>query len=96
MVKPCSVFLWGDQMQFYLIMCRSLTGAQRAAKLLERSLIRASVTKAPAQLTRGGCAYALRIYKKTEEAVGMLRRNEIAFGKVFLRDEDGGYREVQF
>ncbi len=83
-------------MKFYLIMCRSLTGAQRAAKLLERSLIRASVTKAPAQLTRGGCAYALRVYKKAEDAVKMLRKNEIAFGKVFSRDDDGEYREVQF
>ena len=71
-------------MKHYLIMCRSVTAAQRAARLLERSLIRAAVTKAPSSLTRSGCAYAVRLHARIEEAVRLLRRNEIAIGKVYL------------
>ncbi len=81
-------------MKHYLIMCRSVTSAQRAARLLERSLIRASVTKAPSHLTRSGCAYALRLNVKLEEAVRLLRKNEIVFGRIYLTEDGKEYREV--
>ncbi len=81
-------------MKHYLIMCRSVTSAQRAAKLLERALIRAAVTKAPSHLTRSGCAYALRLHAKLEEAVRILRKNEIVFGKIYLSEDGKEYREV--
>ena len=42
----------------YLIMCKSLTNAQRAALLLERRGIGAAVVKAPQSLRAGGCGYA--------------------------------------
>ena len=87
-------FLWGDQMKHYLIMCRSVTSAQRAARLLERSLIRASVVKAPSHLTRSGCAYALRLRAKLEETLRLLRRNEIPFGKIYLTEDGVEFREV--
>ena len=38
----------------YLIMCRSLTYAQRAARVLERAGIGAGIIKAPAGLTGNG------------------------------------------
>ena len=81
-------------MKHYLIMCRSVTAAQRAVRLLERSLIHAAVTKAPSHLTRSGCAYAVRLHAKLEEAVRLLRRNEIAFGKIYVSEGNEEYREV--
>ena len=81
-------------MKHYLIMCRSVTSAQRAARLLEAALIRAAVVKAPANLTRSGCAYAVRIRSKLEEAVRLLRRNELAFGKIYVTEDGKEYREV--
>lgn len=81
-------------MKHYLIMCRSITSAQRAARLLERAMIRATVVKAPGRLSRNGCAYAVRIRTKPEEALGILRRNEIPIGKVFLTEDENEYREV--
>ena len=80
-------------MKHYLIMCRSVTGAQRGARLLERSLIHAAATKAPKHLSRSGCAYAVRIRARAEEAVAILRKNEIAIGKIYLAEDDGEYRE---
>lgn len=81
-------------MKHYLIMCRSVTSAQRAARLLERSLIRAAVTKAPQHLTRSGCAYALRLHAKLEEAVRLLRKNEIPFGRIYVSEDGTEYREA--
>ena len=81
-------------MMHYLIMCRSVTAAQRAARLLDRSLIRAAVTKAPSHLSHSGCAYAVRLCGKLEEAVRLLRRNELAFGKIYVTEDGKEYREV--
>ena len=81
-------------MKHYLIMCRSVTAAQRAVRLLERSLIRASAVKAPKHLTRSGCAYAVRLRSHPEEALKLLRANEIAIGKIYLGEDGAEYREV--
>ena len=81
-------------MKHYLIMCRSVTSAQRGARLLERSLIHAAVVKAPKALTRSGCGYAVRIRADIERAAALLRNNEIAIGKIFLTEDGNEYREV--
>ena len=78
----------------YLIMCRSLTYAQRSAALLERSGITAAVVKAPQGLSSNGCGYAVSLYKNFPEAVSLLRRNNLPFGKTFRRLESGEYQEV--
>ena len=79
----------------YLIMCKSLTNAQRAALLLERRGIDAVVVKAPQHLRENGCGYALSLYRRLDEAVGLLRNNRLLTGKVYRRGDDGNYREVE-
>ena len=79
-----------------LILCRSVTSAQRSARILEGALIRASVTKAPRELSLSGCGYALELNSKLEEAVSLLRKKDMPFGKVFVREESGEYKEVRF
>ena len=53
-----------------IILCRSLTQAQRAARLLERAGIFASVTKAPQNASTRGCTYGVitpgQIYRQEE------------------------------
>ena len=78
----------------YLIMCKSLTNAQRASLLLERRGIGAAVVKAPQSLRAGGCGYAVSLYRRLGEAVNILRNAELLSGKVYLRGEDGNYREA--
>ena len=48
-------------MGFSLVVCRSLTYAQRAAHLLERYGVTAQVTRPPLQYTEGACGYAVRV-----------------------------------
>lgn len=78
----------------YLIMCRSLTYAQRSARLLERAGITATVVKAPQGLTTGGCGYAVSLFKRFDESVAILKRNNLISGKLFKRTAQGEYTEV--
>ena len=69
----------------FLILCKSLTNAQRAAQLLERRGIGAAVVKAPQHLRQNGCGYAVSLYRRLGEAVT---------GRVYVRGDDGSYREA--
>ena len=79
----------------YLIMCRSLTYAQRSAKLLEQAGITATVVKAPQGLSTGGCGYAITLHRRFDEAVLILKRSNMISGKLFRRADEGEYVEVQ-
>jgi hypothetical protein len=81
-------------MSQHLILCRSLTTAQRAQRLLERSGIVSSVVKAPPELTGSGCGYSLSLFRHFEEADAILQRSNIATGKRFVLMEDGRFREL--
>ena len=50
-----------------MLICRSLTTAQKAARILQNSGIFASVTKAPQGANPGGCTYGVKIAKSKEE-----------------------------
>ena len=59
----------------YVFMCRSLTYAQSAARVLEKNAISASVKKAPTGLSGSGCSYSVSVsYMKGTAAAGVLRR----------------------
>ena len=77
-----------------LIMCKSLTTAQRGALLLERRGISASVVKAPQHLRGSGCGYALSLYRNLEEAVMTLLNARLLTGKIYCRLDNGEYQEV--
>ena len=63
-----------------IIMCRSLTYAQRASSALERAGITATISRAPQELTNRGCGY--------------LARAGIPHGRLFRAEPGGGYTEV--
>jgi len=79
----------------YLIMCRSLTQAQRAARLLERAGVTATLVKAPQSLSGSGCGYAVSLHRKFETAVNVLKMSNISYGKVYFHGEDGEYTEIR-
>lgn len=78
-----------------LILCRSLTYAQRAALALERAGITATVRRAPQELSGAGCAYGMKL-KQTdlERARALLDRGTYRIGKTYLLEADGSAREV--
>lgn len=83
-------------MVHYLIMCRSLTYAQRAAKALERVGISAIVTKAPQSITSEGCAYCVKVSeRRLAESLATLKNEGLGPGKVYMRAPDGKVSEVE-
>ncbi len=79
----------------YLIMCKSLTYAQRAQKQLERLGINAAVVKAPQGLNTSGCGYAVSLYRSIDEAISLLKSKNMINGKIFRRTAMGDYIEVK-
>ena len=75
----------------YLLMCRSLTYAQKSVKLLERSGITAAVVKAPQGLSS---SYAVSLYRNFDAALGLLRSSGLISGKIFSRADGGEYKEL--
>ena len=78
-----------------LFMCRSLTYAQKSVKLLEHNGIYGTVVEAPQELSGRGCGYAVSLRRNTAEAAAILRKNNLISGKIFVREEDGDYREAK-
>ena len=83
-------------MVYYLIICRSLTYAQRTAHVLERAGISGFVMRAPKLISKEGCGYCVRVpERKLPDALVVLRREGMAPKQVFLQSADGGYSEVK-
>ena len=83
-------------MVYYLIICRSLTYAQRTAHVLERAGISGFVMRAPKMISKEGCGYCVRVpERKLPDALVILRREGMAPKQVFLQSADGGYSEVK-
>ncbi len=79
----------------YLIICRSLTYAQRSARVLERAGISGYVMRAPKAVVGEGCSHCVRVSEKwLAPALKTLNREGLGPKRVFLQDADGAYSEV--
>ena len=78
----------------YLILCPTLTWAQRAQRTLERAGISAAVVKAPQKLAENGCGYAVSVYRRFDDALGLLRNAGLIKGKIFRRESGGEYTQI--
>jgi len=78
-----------------LIVCKSLTGAKRAAQCLSLVGISAIVTRLPDRISDVGCGYTVKVNREyLKEAVARLTSCGISYKKVFLILGDGSYSEV--
>lgn len=81
-------------MNHYLIVCRSVTQAQRAGYLLSAAGITNRIFRSPVGLTERGCSYSVRIGEPyLARAMEILRQNSLQPVKLFLH-RDGQYFEV--
>lgn len=82
-------------MVYYLIVCRSLTYAQRTAKALERGGISSSMIRTPKSIAKEGCGYGVKIAKKNlEHSLSLLQRAELSPKHLYITFGDNSYREV--
>ena len=83
-------------MEQHLIMCRSLTYAQRAMRTLERGGVSVSLIKVPQSVSQTGCSYGVRVPgRHLDYCIRLLREKEQPFGKVFRYPIEGIPVEVQ-
>lgn len=83
-------------MNVLFITFRSVTPAQRGEQLLRRSGIRCSLQRTPRWMEEQGCGYCLQLRRKDmEQAVYLLRQNQIPFRKAYEQFEGGAVEEVE-
>lgn len=83
-------------MLYYLIICRSLTYAQRTARILERAGISGYVMRTPKLISKEGCNYCVKVSEqRLAEALKVLQREGMTPKQVYLQSADGEYREVK-
>ena len=79
----------------YLIVCRSLTYAQRTAAVLERAGISARVLRTPKRISAEGCSHSVKVSSKSiQPALETLGRAGLSPKQVFAAAGDGAYQEV--
>lgn len=83
-------------MVYYLIICRSLTYAQRTAAVLSRVGITGHIMRAPRAIAGEGCSHGVKIApRRLSEALVALNRAELSPSRVYLTAPDGSYQEVR-
>ena len=82
-------------MLYYLIVCRSLTYAQRTAAALERVAIADRVLRSPRSISGEGCSHSVKISQRSlPQAVQVLQRAGLSPKRVYITAGDGSYEEV--
>lgn len=82
-------------MVYYLIICRSLTYAQRTAAVLERAGVSAHIMRSPRSLDAEGCSHAVKVAERNLSlALTLLSRENLSPRRVFIVSGDGTYDEV--
>ena len=82
-------------MVYYLIVCRSLTYAQRTARVLERAGISGYIMRAPKLISGEGCCHCVKVAGRwLAPALKVLNREGLGPKRVFLQNEEGSYSEV--
>ena len=82
-------------MVYYLILCRSLTYAQRTAAVLERAGIGCHMFRAPRAVAGEGCGHCVKIAERSlDRALQALGRAGLPPRRVYLTAGPGDYRAV--
>ena len=78
-------------MQHYIITCRSLTYAQRAARAVQREGVYASLMRTPTGLSKNGCGYGVRVRERDlARARSIITGAGVAVQGVFELGAQGG------
>lgn len=82
-------------MKFCLFTFRSITPAQRSEGVLQRAGISCSLRRTPRWMEEQGCGYSVRVsFQDAVRCAELLRREQLAFRKIYLLRENGGAEEL--
>lgn len=81
-------------MVYYLIVCRSLTYAQRTASALERRHY-AHILRSPKMISGEGCSHSVKVSERNlAPALLILGRVGLTPKRIYIMSSDGSYKEV--
>lgn len=84
-------------MVYYLIVCRSLTYAQRTERALAKAGVNAHILRSPKSIGGEGCSHSVKVAERHfSAALAALARVGLTPKRVFAAREDGAYEEVSF
>ena len=82
-------------MKFCVITFRSVTPAQRGENLLKRAGLECGLQRTPRWMEEQGCGYSLRLRcSQVQQAVELLREQDVPYRKVYLTRESGKMEEM--
>lgn len=82
-------------MRSYYITFRSVTLAQRGERILRRGGLSCLLQRTPRWMEERGCGYCLRLRpREALQAAELLRRENVAFSKVYAHKDDGSVEEL--
>ncbi len=82
-------------MQYYLLVCRSITYAQRAMKVIENAGVSAAVIRLPKNISIDGCGYCVRVpMRSIVTALSAVKQAGLPPVRIFMCNNDGTYKEV--
>ena len=82
-------------MRVYFITVRSVTFGQRAESVLRRNGISCTLQRTPRWMEEQGCGYSIRVRRQDAlSAVQLLRKESVAFRKLYLQRENGTMEEL--
>lgn len=82
-------------MQKYILLCRSITHAQRLQATLERMGVRCRIERPPIGLSEKGCSYAVSLRPAYfMAAMQHLSGARLLPERIFYSAGDGSYREI--
>lgn len=82
-------------MVFYLILCKSLTYAQRTARVLERGNVGGYIMRTPQKIAINGCGYCVKVSERhISRALVLLKEHDLSPKQVFVHNEHDAYEEV--
>ncbi len=80
-----------------LLMCRSMTHAQKIIRALRNGGISAEIVRPDIKLTKQSCTNAVRISQGyLPEAMEILQKSASLPTKIILAEQNGNYRELVF
>lgn len=79
-----------------MIVCRSVTYAQRARQLLEKHGISAVVVRPNLEMMENSCGFAVKISEGyLAEALDLLKKSCFEISRVLFVEPNGNYREMR-
>lgn len=82
-------------MLYYLIVCRTLTYAQRTAAALERTGMHVRILRSPKSISGEGCSHCVRVARRDlDAALLVLNHAGLSPKRIFSAENDGSYTEM--